>query len=333
MDNNSSAQQSFFNHIKSKHASHLSFVDEIAELLNISNDSAYRRIRGEKPISLDETRVLCNKFQVSIDQLLHTKNNTVLFSGNRVDSINFRFNEYLQDVANNLRLFKTLKNAQIFFFNKDVPLFHFMQFPELSAFKFFFWKRTLIGYPDLAKQQFTGAESDEEILQIATDVINLYTGISSTEIWTEESIHVTIRQIEYYRYTNIFINTEMLLKVYHQLNELLNHLEMQAEIGRKFIYNQQAMPNSQPYHIYINECLLGDNSIFVQAEGRQITYLNHNGLNFMGTQDQSFCDYTYKNLQNIISKSTHISLVGAKERSIFFNKLREKIHERIRSIN
>jgi hypothetical protein len=125
----------------------------------------------------------------------------------------------------------------------------------------------------------------------------------------------------------------MLLKVYSQLEELLNHLEMQAEAGRKFLYTRQAMPNSQPYHIYINECLIGDNSIFVQAEGRQIAYLNHNGLNFMGTQDQSFCDYTYKNLQNIISKSTHISLVGAKERSIFFNKLREKIHERIRSIN
>ncbi|MGZ3753403.1 MAG: helix-turn-helix domain-containing protein [Mucilaginibacter sp.] len=66
----SQTQQLFFNHIRSKLPSHLSFVDEVAELLNISNDSAYRRIRGEKPLGLDEVQVLCNKHHVSLDQLL-----------------------------------------------------------------------------------------------------------------------------------------------------------------------------------------------------------------------------------------------------------------------
>ena len=89
-------QQLFFNHIKSKLPLHLSLVDEVAEVLNISNDSAYRRIRGEKPISMDEIQVLCNKYQVSIDQLLHMKSNTVIFSGNKVDRLNFGFDDWLQ---------------------------------------------------------------------------------------------------------------------------------------------------------------------------------------------------------------------------------------------
>src|ERR1700754_2852262 len=331
MDNNS-AQLLFFNHIKSQLAPHLSFVDEVAELLDISNDSAYRRIRGEKPISLDEVQLLCGKYRVSVDQLLKLNNNTVLFSGNMVNSISFRFNDYLHDVLNSLKLFKTLKNAQIYFFNKDVPLFHFMQFPELSAFKFFFWKRTLIGYPDLARQQFTGDEDDQETRETARDIIRLYTQIPSTEIWTEESIHVTIRQIEFYRHTNMFADKNLLFLVYAQLLELLNHTEAQAETGRKFIYGHASAPADAPYHIYVNECLIGDNSIFVHGDDKQIAFLNHNGLNFMGTQDKAFCDYTYKNLQNIISKSTHISLVGEKERSMFFHVLRNKIHERTRDI-
>lgn len=41
-------QQHFFDHIKERLPTHLSLVDEVAELLSISNDSAYRRIRGEK---------------------------------------------------------------------------------------------------------------------------------------------------------------------------------------------------------------------------------------------------------------------------------------------
>jgi hypothetical protein len=60
-------QQSFFRHLKSILPGHLSLVDEVAELLNISNDSAYRRIRGEKPISLEEIQKLCIRYHISLD--------------------------------------------------------------------------------------------------------------------------------------------------------------------------------------------------------------------------------------------------------------------------
>ena len=55
--NNSQLQ--FFLHIKALLPGHVSFVDEIADLLNISNDSAYRRIRAEKAISFEELHKLC----------------------------------------------------------------------------------------------------------------------------------------------------------------------------------------------------------------------------------------------------------------------------------
>ena len=53
-----SVQQKFFLEIKNQLPSHLSLVDEIADLLNISPDSAYRRIRGEKPIDFEEIKKL-----------------------------------------------------------------------------------------------------------------------------------------------------------------------------------------------------------------------------------------------------------------------------------
>ena len=331
MDNNQ-PQQLFFNHIKSKLPVHLSLVDEVAELLAISNDSAYRRIRGEKPIGLDEIQMLCNKYQVSLDQLLQIQTNTVIFSGNKVDSVEFDFNKYLQDIARNLQLFKTLTNPKLYFYNKDIPIFHFMQFPELSAFKFFFWKRTLMSYAELSRQQFQGEEPNQETAGTAKKIIELYNQIPSTEIWNEESVHTTIRQIEFYRQSNVFANKHILLKVYLQLEELLNHIELEAEAGKKFLFNESIAPNAAPYDLYINECLLGDNTIYVKSDNTQITFLNHNGLNFMGTQDTAFCDYTFKTLQNMIRKSTHVSVVGEKERSMFFNTLRQKIYDKKKSI-
>lgn len=312
---------------------HISLVDEVAELLNISNDSAYRRIRGEKPLGLDELQVLCNKFQVSLDQLLHIQNNTVIFSGNRIDKDTFNLTQYLQYVASQLAMIKSIAGSHFYFYNKDIPIFHFMPFPALSAFKFFFWKRTVIGYPELTKQQFAGGENDADNVEAGKKMIELYSQIPSTEIWNEESVHATIRQIEFYRQSNIFTDNQVVLKVYQELENLLTHIELQAESGKKFLHNQQISSTAGSYDIYINECLIGDNTIYVKGDNRQITFLNHNGLNFLGTQDKSFCDYTFMNLQNIMKKSTLISRASEKERSMFFNTLREKIHERMKTIS
>src|SRR5450755_606756 len=84
-------QQVFFQHIKSNLAAHLSLVDEIADLLSISNDSAYRRIRGEKPLSFDEIKILCAHYKISLDQLFHLSNDSFLFSGPLIDRDNFGF--------------------------------------------------------------------------------------------------------------------------------------------------------------------------------------------------------------------------------------------------
>jgi hypothetical protein len=332
MDTNQT-QQLLFNHVRSKIPPHLSFVDEVAELLNISNDSAYRRIRGEKPLGLDEVQILCNKYQVSLDQLLHIKSNTVIFSYDKVDHLSFGFNEFLRFVIRCLEQFKSLPNAKMYFFSKDLPIFHFMPFPELRAFKFFFWKRTLMGYPELARQQFNGENDEPETIELAQKIDELFTQTYSIDIWSTWSINATISQIELYRQSNIFSNNEVLLKVYSQLEELVDHLEMQLETGRKILYNQRQRLTDSVYDAYINEALVGDNTIYVQSDNRQITFINHNGLNFMPTQDTDFCAYTYKHLQNIIRKSTHISVVGEKERSMFFNSLREKIRERIKNIH
>ena len=76
-----SAQQSFFQHIKSLLPAHLSLIDVIAEVLNITNDSVFRRVRGEKPITLDEAAKLAKHFKISLDRFLHLRNDSFLFSG------------------------------------------------------------------------------------------------------------------------------------------------------------------------------------------------------------------------------------------------------------
>ncbi len=51
-------------------------------------------------------------------------------------------------------------------------------------------------------------------------------------------------------------------------------------------------------------------------------------LNYINTTDVAFAEYTYEHFQNILHKSTLISVVGEKERRRFFNRIRQNIDER-----
>ena len=92
-------QQRLFNHIKGLVPPNIALVDVVADVLKISNDSVYRRIRGEKPISLDKVRILATHFKISIDQVLHLKTDAFLFSGRITNNSDFKYENWLENVV------------------------------------------------------------------------------------------------------------------------------------------------------------------------------------------------------------------------------------------
>src|SRR5438270_5060415 len=97
--NSSELQIRIFQYIKGVLPSNVSMVDEVASVLQQSTDSAYRRIRAEKPLSLEELSILCTHFQISLDQLLSLKSDAFLFSGSLMDPTSFRFDQWLKLIA------------------------------------------------------------------------------------------------------------------------------------------------------------------------------------------------------------------------------------------
>src|SRR3569833_935507 len=116
-------QLNFFKHLKEKLPGHVSFVDEIAGLLNISNDSAYRRIRGEKALGLDEIQLLAKHYGVSLDQFFHLRSRAIVFGGNYINRDKFTFENYLHGIVQQLSVFSIAQQKEMLFHNKDIPIF------------------------------------------------------------------------------------------------------------------------------------------------------------------------------------------------------------------
>lgn len=139
-------QKEFLQNIKQSIHPGLSFVDEIAEVLSVSNDSAYRRIRGETPLTIQEAEKLCLHFGVSIDSFLGIKSNIVTFRYRSLNPLSFDFGAYLNNILLDLQRIDSFAERDIIYMAKDIPLFYLFLFPELASFKIFFWQRSLCNF-------------------------------------------------------------------------------------------------------------------------------------------------------------------------------------------
>lgn len=323
-------QVSFFQHIKSLLPPHLSLVDEVADLLGISTDSAYRRIRAEKPVTLDELHKISVHYKVSLDQFLHLQNDSFLFSGKLAAGTDNFYDLWLQKLLQDLTFMNTFEYKYLYYLTKDIPFIIFFQFPELAAFKSFFWMRSILHYEGLKGKKFSLKGTNSQFDEIARKITRLYNQIPATEIWNTESVNTTIRQIEFYRESNAFESKDEIEIIYAKFNELIDHIERQAESGKKFTVGENPDLSKATFTMFNNEVVLGDNTCLAELGKMRITYLNHSVINFITTRDERFNQYIFESIRNLINKSTQISVVGEKDRSRFFSKIRDEVNKRKR---
>lgn len=318
-------QQTLFQHLKNQLPAHLSLVDEVADLLQISSDSAYRRIRGEKSISLEELQKLCSRFKLSVDQVLHLQSDAFIFTGQLTNSSDFTFETWMQTDIKHLERILTFKQRHLYYLAKEIPFFYYFLIPEVTAFKSFFFKKSILHYESLKGAKFSLDDDHNEVISLGKTISALFAQIPSTEIWNVENLTSTIRQIEFYKLTGIFRSDNDVLCILEKLGELLNHVEAQAAEGKKFLPGSQPADNAPTVNMYVNELIMGDNLILAQLDNIQVSYLNHSIINFVTTFDQRFNTYMKQTIDNMTTKSTAISRVNEKARIKFFGRIQEKI--------
>ncbi|HEX6191394.1 MAG TPA: helix-turn-helix domain-containing protein [Chitinophagaceae bacterium] len=319
-------QLQLFNHLKERLPQHLSLVDGLCDLLELSPDSVYRRIRGEKPITLNELKRICEHYHFSIDQLLQLENETVLFQAPGVTSPTGEHVDYLKGMLQQFKYFNSFKSKEIHYLCKDVPFWYFYLFPEMAAFKTFFWSRTINNHPALAHKKFSLSEFPyHDCYHIGQQLLHEFNEIPSIELWNLESINSTVNQVGYYKDAGMFTNREDFDAVVASFLRVLDHLQEQAEKGVKFIPGATDVGHRAPVQFYVNELILGNNTILINLDNQRISTVTYSVLSYLMTKDNRFADKAYATFNTLLSRSTLISRTGEKDRNRFFNVLRDKV--------
>ncbi|MBI1306472.1 MAG: hypothetical protein GC181_07650 [Bacteroidetes bacterium] len=300
-------------------------VKELTDLLEISQDSVYRRLRGESEFTLTEIHKMVNHYDLDIDSVLN----------DNITSTNFRFNHlYGQDdafepyIANLTQLMMQLSNinGKLIFVASELPISQSFQNQGLREFKIYYWQKVILNRPSLKGVKFDNKfELGFNMNDYVNNLMESYANIRKMEIWTEETLDDTLRQIKYCRESGLMDNTK-LEEVCRSTIEMLNRLEMELEM-------QAEGEDSNRLSFYVSSVELGNKVIMMDFGDFRRAFVKFNTFNTVSTQNEDFCYEIEQMVESVLTKSVEISGRSDIHRHRFFNVLRDKVLDLVSQYN
>lgn len=300
-------------------------VDALRHTLHLSLDAVYRRIRGEVPFSIFETKTICEKFNLSFDNYGSYKKGKVNFLYTPLNAIGLNFTNYLEGIRDSLKQAKQLSDVEILMCVNDTPLFQIFNLPHITRFKFFFWAKTYLGIEAYADEKFKREKIDKRTLSLGIEAHNIYNSIPTTEIYGPETLRGTLRQIQYYFDSKQFEDPSYALELLDNLSQLCAHMKRQCESGRKFAYGNEPPSSGNEFHMYSNDTYIADNTYLINWSGGDAVYFSHNIMNYLNTTDAYYIAESKFVLDKLKKNSSLITNENVKERERFFNSIEKTI--------
>jgi hypothetical protein len=298
-------------------------AEEIADVLEVSIDSAYRRIRGETELTIEEAYKLTRKYAISVDEVFSNRSDTVTFAYTKLTDSQKNFEDYLNRICNHLKLIRKFDNKKIYYVAEEIPMFYSFFSKKLADFKLFYWQRSVLNIPDYQQKKFEWGFVPGKIVDAALDSFQQYMAIPSVEIWTSETVLTNLKQIQFYHDSGI-LTKQQALELLRENRNMIEMVHKQAETGRKNLSDK-----TDTYMLYNSEVVLGTNCIYAIMGDSKYSYISFNTLNSLTTNNPEFCEETEHWMRNLEKKSTLISGVGEKSRYQFFNKMYQVLDESI----
>ncbi len=322
---NNAIQTKLLGRVKRMLPENQSIVDVLSDLLEISTDSVYRRLRLETSLAIEEVAKICEHFNISFDEINTIDNSTsVTFTFTPLGSVT-DYKSYLRSIRDDMLKFASMPGSKITWAAEDIPIFHHFRFPFLGTFKVYYWFHCIIHTEEHKDKKFNPELIDDEIKLLCEEIYNLYARIPSVEIWTDLTVASLFVQVDYVWQSGLFEKKEDALEICNLIGQQIDKIQKEAELTYKLGFNDEPILGEDTFKLYHSDIEIGNNTIFVKSGENKILYLTHNTMNKIVTVNRQFCDSTETWIENLKRKSNLISGVSEKQRFQFFNKIRTQI--------
>jgi hypothetical protein len=287
-----------------------SFIQQVADVLEISYDAAYRRIQGKAKLSIEEAMQLAQKGQFSLDNILveDLKLSALGEATPHVNSIK-SMEIYLAETIQNLS--QLGKDGVRFEYSaKDIPVYHHFDASELSRFKMYVWLQLMD--PNFTETRYENFHLSLELKTYMKEINKLISRFEVCEIWNDTTVSSSLKQVDY------FLTAGLLP---------LSDAKILCQDIMKLVKQRQKDLASDRYDIHYHELLIMTNNSIAYKHGQpaagfvtmtMLGYIKFTASNMLGRIQGYF--------KHQLKQSTSLSKASTKERARFFNKIEQKIN-------
>ncbi|MDR1055598.1 MAG: hypothetical protein LBL90_07215 [Prevotellaceae bacterium] len=312
-------QKLIFEEIRKDLPSRFELARTVSKILKVSTDSVYRRIRGEKDISLKELIILCKHFNFSFDRYLQESTNVPSFYYPPLRySTPENYVDYSQSLLRFLKSIWNIREKEFIMILSDIPLVHFTRYKELTLFKSFVSSHKMYEHGSFAS--YVEYAESMRVMNVLSELAKTYVLIPTTEIWSESTIDPTLRYLKLYLKAGYFEDVSAALAICNQLTLLVNHLEDWIERGYKNVD-----PETSAIKVYLSDHSFETDLFYLQSGPIKLNCFKLSTFNSLTSSDSVFCEDTEKFIEEQLSDSVLLNEVSKTDCTHFFNRMREKI--------
>jgi hypothetical protein len=310
-------QESFLKALRAKMPKSVSIIEEIAAVLEISYDASHRRISEKSKFSIDETIILANHFNISLDNLFSKKEKVIVEKTIEIETLKDML-QYFKTSAEQIEILTKNPNTTLFYSAKDIPLFYFMDGTILSKFKAFVWLNLLNS--NQKKVAFENFVVDESFTEYMQKLKNVYENTVVNEVWNDTTINSSLQQILYFHEAGLLSlkNANALCK---DLKRIINLIQEKCNV------------KNTKFNIYYNELILLNNNMLIETDEKLTMFVPYTLLGYFITDNEESCNNVHQFFKQQIINSKPLGQSGIKEQNLFFNRAIRKIDYYLEKIN
>jgi len=317
-------QKLLFQEIRKRIYSEKALVSELMKILGLGRSAIYRRLSGESILSIAETTKLARHFNCSLDGLIWKDTNKVRFDFPVLQHQIKDVRTFMSGIESDMALAIQLDQVSIDFVSREIPLFHYFNFTELTAFKSYIWCRTIWRLPEYQERQFS-LKQIKGIKRYQKKILQHYNKVPGSEVWSTDCLSITLTQIEYYLRQDMFSEPEEALLICIQLKSLFAHLYEMTSTGKKFPMGTSPEENSPDFFLYHNQLAHSNSFVLVNSPYVNKSFVTIDNLHAVKSSEPEFYKFMKDWKLGLIKESILIDSNATSARNKFFNKINRQL--------
>ncbi len=306
-----------FETIREKSAKNISFIDEAADVLDISYDAMYRRLNGKTTLSFTEAILLAKRFKISINSLYSLDEDIFVLKRTNENTIEGA-TQFFEQASKSIKMFAQFKRTELMYAAKDVPIYYLPEDSLFTKFKLYVLSGSF--KENGANIKFNDFIPPMSLIKAANNYQNSYKNIHITELWNDATINSNLYQI-YYFFESKLLGKKEALELCSDLMKIINNIE------KKAIEEICEGSEKKEYKLYFNRFTTLNNSSLFKTERIKILLITYTHLSYIKIDDKKTCEESDLFFERQKQLSKKISGVGEIERNLFFNSMYEKIDQ------